>query len=352
MTYGNPSHAWAAKSIGSDVPPGKRDLALQIQRLCHHLTGESRTKKGILEPTQAQAARRLGISEASLSRFLSGNSVPALELLERIHASACAAATGGFPADVTLADLRKLRERANADHCDSCVTLRAELEKLKAETGAGGTRATDARAGGATTESAAQRSLTAHPTHRLHALEAQRDELEAQRGHLEQCCDHSEAEVDRLREEVDRLREENARLSLLTSRSARHAGPESGPAVAATTEPGPLPVPRQQGDRQRSSADERAARNVAAKAGALQASSRQGSALALLHHTVHTLSHVEIAALLCLLRHQQEQELADNLIHIYGRDQSYQDIVRVALELHERGAPDDAGTLLRVRATL
>lgn len=72
----------------------------------------------------------------------------------------------------------------------------------------------------------------------------------------------------------------------------------------------------------------------------------------LLHHTVSTLSHAEVAALLCLLRHQEERELADNLIHIYGRDQSHQDVVRVALELHERGAPDDAGALLRVRASL
>ncbi|OOQ52218.1 hypothetical protein AFM16_14965 [Streptomyces antibioticus] len=74
--------------------------------------------------------------------------------------------------------------------------------------------------------------------------------------------------------------------------------------------------------------------------------------LSLLHHTVRTLSHAEIASLMCLLRHQQERELADNLIHIYGRDQSHQDVIQVALHLHERGAPDDAGTLLRIRATL
>lgn len=335
MTYGTPSHAWARKPISSDVPPGKRELALQIQQLCSHLTGETRTKRGISEPTQAQAAKRLGVSETSLSRFLSGNSVPALELLERIYMSAQADADCSFPTDVTFADLRKLRARANADHCDSCVALRAELEKLRAELGTGG----------AATESAAQRSFAADLARRLHTAEAQRNELETQRERLRQRCDHSEAEA-------DLLRRENIRLTLLASRSARLAGPGSGPAAVAISEPGPLPVPRQQGDRQRSAADERAARNVAAKAGALQSSRRQGSALSLLHHTVHTLSHAEMAALLCLLRHQQERELADNLIHIYGRDQSHQDVVRVAAELHERGAPDDAGSLLRIRSTL
>lgn len=335
MAHGKPSHAWAAKSISSDVPPGKRELALQIQQLCRHLTGESRTKKGILEPTQAQAAKRLGISETSLSRFLSGHSVPPMRLLERIHESAREDTDGGLPADVTLTELRSLRDRANADHCDSCVSLRAQLEKLKAELDA----ARDTRATAVPIESTAARSITTHLTQRLHALEAQRH-------HLQQHCDHTEAKI-------DQLREENAQLRLkIASGAASRAGLGFRPAATQANEPTPLPVPHQQGDRQRSAGTERAARNVAAKAGALQTSRRQGSAVSLLHHTARTLSHVEIAALLCLLRHQREQELADNLIHIYGRDQSYQDVVRVALELHERGAPDDAGTLLRVRATL
>ncbi|MFF4490886.1 helix-turn-helix domain-containing protein [Streptomyces sp. NPDC001544] len=342
MTHANPSHAWATKNISSDVPPGKRELALQIQQLCRHLTGESDTKKGILEPTQAQAAKRLGISETSLSRFLSGNSVPALELLERIHVSACTDANGGPPASITLADLGELRERANADHCDSCVNLRAELEKLRAQMGA---RVADAHTGGVAESMTQQRALVEQLSHRLQAVEAERDHLEAQRDHLKQRCDRSKTER-------DRLREENARLSILVTESARHAGLESGPAVTATSEPSPLPVPRQQGDRQRSIADERAARNIAIKADALQASGRQGSTVSLMHHAVRTLSHAEVAALLCLLRHQQESELADNLIHIYGRDQSHQDVVRVALELHERGAPDDAGALLSVRAAM
>ncbi|GGM90855.1 helix-turn-helix domain-containing protein [Streptomyces fuscichromogenes] len=334
MTYGSPGHTWARKAIGSDVPPGKRELALQLQQLCCHLTGESRTKKDIPDPTQAQAAKRLGISETSLSRFLSGKSVPALELLEQIHASSCADASSGSQVDVTFADLRELRQRANADHCDNCVALRAELEKLRTES-----------AGDALTEARPSSATTTHLARHPQGTEVASDELEPQRGRLKQLRDDSEIEI-------DRLRNENARLRLLASRSARHAGPGSGPATVATNEPSALPVPRQQGDRQRSASDEHAARNIAAKAGALQASGRQGSPLALLYHTVHTLSHVEIATLVCLLRHQQDRELADNLIHIYGRDQSHQNVVRMALELHEHGAVDDAGTLLRIRATL
>ncbi|WP_165430280.1 helix-turn-helix transcriptional regulator [Streptomyces sp. BK239] len=314
---------------------------MQIQRLCRYLTGESGTKRGIPEPTQAQAARRLGVSEASLSRFLSGKSVPALEILERIYTYARADANDGFPVDVTRAKLRKLRERANADHCHGCVALRAELENMRTARDA---QATDTHAKGGSTEGAGQTSLQEQQLRlRFHAMEAERDEMARQRDHRRQGCDRHTAEIDRLSNEI-------ARLRLLVLRSASRAGSGSSPAAAATGEAGPLPVPRGTGDRQRSSADEHAAWNVAAKADALQASSRQGAALPLLHHTAHRFSHAEVAALLCLLRHQQERELADNLIHIYGRDRSHQDVVRVALELHERGAPGDAGALLRLRA--
>ncbi|NUV60003.1 helix-turn-helix domain-containing protein [Streptomyces sp. CAI-85] len=341
MTRSRPGQGWVAKTISSDVPPGKRELALRIQQLCRHLTGESGAKKGILKPTQAQAAKRLGISETSLSRFLSGYSVPAMELLALIHASAREDAASDFPADITLADLRNLRDRANADHCDSCVTLRAELEQLGERSRKGSPQTPAAVVGPAdiSTEGTHPRSIVMRLTQQLGTLEAQRDQLQ-------QRCDHSEAEADRLRAEIAQLG------SRLASAAARGAGLKSRPAAAAASQSDPLPVPPSARDRQRTASAGRAAGNIAAKAGALQRGGRQGSMLSLLHHTVRTLSHAEIAALMCLLRHQQERELADNLIHIYGRDQSHQDVVQVALELHERGAPDDAGTLLRIRATL
>ncbi|GAA2419817.1 hypothetical protein [Streptomyces glaucus] len=95
-----------------------------------------------------------------------------------------------------------------------------------------------------------------------------------------------------------------------------------------------------------------AARNLALRASELQSGSRQGNAVPLLRHTAESLGHAEIATLLCLLRQQEQTELADNLIHIYGRDRSHQDVVQVAVELHRHGAQEDAGALLRVRATL
>jgi hypothetical protein len=47
-----------------------------------------------------------------------------------------------------------------------------------------------------------------------------------------------------------------------------------------------------------------------------------------------------------LLRQRQHDELADNLIHVYGRDQGDQDVLRVVLALHQQGAFDDAGAIL------
>ncbi|MGY3788211.1 helix-turn-helix domain-containing protein [Streptomyces antibioticus] len=232
MTRVEHGQSWVAKAISSDVPPGKRELALRIQQLCRHLTGESGAKKGILKPTQAQAAKRLGISETSLSRFLSGYSVPAMELLALIHASAREDAASDFPADITLADLRNLRDRANADHCDSCVTLRAELEQL-ARSREDGPQFPAADLGSAdiSAERTHQRSTVARLTQQLGTLEVQRDRLQ-------QRCDHSEAEVDRLRAEIARLssrlasmnpvRQQPQQVSQIRCRSPRRQGTGSG----------------------------------------------------------------------------------------------------------------------------
>jgi hypothetical protein len=43
---------------------------------------------------------------------------------------------------------------------------------------------------------------------------------------------------------------------------------------------------------------------------------------------------------------KHHDDLADNLIHVYGRDQGREDVLNVALALHEEGAPDDAGAVL------
>ncbi|MFC8344428.1 hypothetical protein [Streptomyces sp. NPDC057280] len=335
MTPETTGHAWAAKSISGDIPPGKRDLAIQIQRLCAHLTGKSHTKqgarKGIIKPTQAQAAERLKISETSLSRFLSGRSVPSMRLLEQIYGAAQTDARGNLAHDVSLDDLRRYRERAEADHCDSCVALRAELDALKNEKGEAAATRLPEEAAAARKRHQELEDLVGEVEH----LKAEQDQLQKQLGKAEA--------------ETDQLRAENAHLRLAT---ASRAGSRFRPAPMAATRRDPLPVPRRTLDRQRITESERAALNIAHQAQSLQAGGRQGSTISLLHHTVRTLSHAEIASLVCLLRRQQEQDLADNLIHIYGRDQSHENVVRAALELHESGAPDDAGALLLARATL
>ncbi|MFD5567171.1 hypothetical protein [Streptomyces cadmiisoli] len=71
------------------------------------------------------------------------------------------------------------------------------------------------------------------------------------------------------------------------------------------------------------------------------------AALTLLRQTTEILSPAEMASVLVLLRQQQHDLLADNLIHIYGRDQTDQDVLYAAHELHEQGLPKDAGAILR-----
>ncbi|WP_461075966.1 hypothetical protein [Streptomyces deserti] len=93
--------------------------------------------------------------------------------------------------------------------------------------------------------------------------------------------------------------------------------------------------------------DVAAARQLANRVGRLHRGGKRDEAFALLRQTTEALSPRETATLLLLLRQQQADQLADNWIHIYGRDQYAQDILHAALTLHEHGAFDDAGALLR-----
>ncbi|MEV5881887.1 hypothetical protein AB0L74_04055 [Streptomyces sp. NPDC052020] len=303
------SYGWTAKRFSSDVPPGKRQLAKALQEVCRHLSPGDRAGTG---PTQAEAALHVNVSETSLSRFLSGRSVPRLETLKHIYKTASADAGGEDRITISKARLMELHERANADHCHSCVTLRAETEALREQ------------------------------------LRDAADEI----ARAEETAQAASRDADRLRREVAALQQAVRRLKeTVASLTANPAGLEVRRAVrpVATS---PLPVPRRGGDRQRSARDKAAAQNVARRADELRSGSRQENAVPLLRHTTEALSHAEIAALLCLLRQQRQAELADNLIHMYGRDRSHQDVVHVAMELHRHGAQEDAGALLRVRATL
>ncbi|MGW5736115.1 MULTISPECIES: helix-turn-helix domain-containing protein [Streptomyces] len=135
-------------------------------------------------------------------------------------------------------------------------------------------------------------------------------------------------------------------LQTIEDLESKKAGLEARLAVHyATTQ---LPVPRRRRDRQLMSIDVSAVRGVAVQAQTLHEQGDPGMALTLLRQTTtEVLSPVESAATLALLRQQHQDELAENLIRIYGRDQPDEDVMCVALELHERGLTSDAGAVLR-----
>lgn len=288
---------WIDKEFQDDVPPGRRALAVALQGLCHHLRPAiSPTPSGRLL-SQASAADRLLSNASSLSRFLSGKTVPGPEFLERLHKEACSDAGGGDEAvGVTLDELTDLRTRAAAERrCHTCAGLSKRIDSLTRQLHS--TRSECVTLQENTAELASIRQRTA-------ALEASVAKLEAARAGLQ------------------------ARLAAQSARK-------------------PLPVPRRKGDRQRMQKDVAAVRQLAEQAKEMHREGRQDAALTLLRQTTEVLSPVETAIVLCLLRQQQQDHLADNLIHIYGRDQAEQDIMQVALELHEQGSPDDAGAILR-----
>ncbi|WOT36623.1 hypothetical protein [Streptomyces coeruleorubidus] len=291
--------SWIDKKFRIDVPPGQRALAIALQNLCRHITPASSNKTADIAPTQADAARHLLCSESSLSRFLSGQSVPRLHSVEHLYKTACADAGGEHALGITLDDLRKLHKAASDERCQSCVDLRSQLK------------------------AAVSQAVTA----------------EAEIAALRQSASGDAAELESLRREVRSLKD--AVSELKSARAGLQARLTTQAALA------PLPVPRRRGDRQRSKNEVSAARQVAKRAAELRSDGRQDVALTLLRHTTEVLSPVETATLFRALRQRQENELVDNLIHIYGRDHRDQEVMHVTWELHKQGLPDDAGALLR-----
>ncbi|MFF7789497.1 hypothetical protein [Streptomyces sp. NPDC007991] len=290
---------WIHKEFRSDVPPGQRALAIALQNLCRHITPTSSNKSPNTAPTQADAARHLLCSESSLSRFLSGQSVPRFHSVEHLYKTACADAGGEHALGVTLDDLRKLHKAASGERCQSCVDLRSQLK------------------------AAVSQAVTA----------------EAEIAALRQSASGDATELESLRREVRALKD--AVSELKSTRAGLQARLTTQAALA------PLPVPRRRGDRQRSKNKVSAARQVAKRAAELRSDGRQDAALTLLRHTTEVLSPAETATLFMALRQQRQNELVDNLIHIYGRDHRDQEVMYVTWELHKQGLPDDAGALLR-----
>ncbi|NUH43808.1 hypothetical protein HUF15_45235 [Streptomyces samsunensis] len=120
--------------------------------------------------------------------------------------------------------------------------------------------------------------------------------------------------------------------------------------IAARKQPAPLPVPSPQGDRQQRAYDVVAANQIVGMAARIDAQQDHEAAVAMLRVSAEALTPFESAASLAILRHQQHDQLADELIQMYGRDQPEGQVIRAALELHAYGLPEDAGAMLRAAA--
>lgn len=138
----------------------------------------------------------------------------------------------------------------------------------------------------------------------------------------------------------DRLHEENTRLLRNLAGLERRLAHARRQATL-------LPVPLPRGDRQQRASDIAAALNVSQAAAAMGSRTGQSAALALLHEATEVLSPAERAASVVLMRERSQNEYADTLILICGRNQPESDVMRVALDLYEHGLPDDAGAVLR-----
>src|SRR5687768_3552097 len=93
-----PPFAWTEKRFHSKALPYRRQLAAKLQELCRHLAvRDGRGGPVLSHPTQAQAASHLKkdgtsepqrVSETSLSRYLTGEYLPAADVVKSIFYTA------------------------------------------------------------------------------------------------------------------------------------------------------------------------------------------------------------------------------------------------------------------------
>ncbi|QJS11734.1 hypothetical protein HKX69_21480 [Streptomyces argyrophyllae] len=260
------------------------------------------------------------MSESALSRALSGKALPQRRSVEILFEEASAdASKRGIKVGVTLDHLCLLHARAQ----NGAITphLSADLES-------------------ASRELSALRDENDQLRRMIEELGAEHDSLRQQASLKDASLRTLQRKYTVLRRKAASLRE---RVSLLEAGS-----PALSPDAPAAAQ---LPVPRRAGYRQRTELDTAAARNVARRAEALGGDGRQADeVLALLRHTADAYSPAETALLVVLLTQEGQEDLARDLLHIYGRDKPDREVLRTALELLSSGAPGNAEALLLTAA--
>lgn len=305
----------AGKWLEKELPSGgrlprKRELALALRALLRLLKSEKSAESADIIPSQAEVAERLGKKPTSLSRFASLDPrVPDRHFIATLHAAACTdAAASGQVVGITLEALQTLRINAEAERqgtCRNCVELGERLD-----------------------------SLTQQPCPACMANQREQAAREQRQAEDAACIAHLRSDMAAMRARMQEMETTEAglqaRLAMLQTAKA------------------PLPVPRRQEDRQRSKKERAAARQLAAQAAELDRAGNEGFAFTILRQgTTELLSPPETALVVVELRQQKRDHLADDLIHVYGRDQKDRDVMTVAAELHAEGAIDDAGAILR-----
>ncbi|MFF7096617.1 hypothetical protein ACFY9A_30125 [Streptomyces rubradiris] len=313
------------KPFKDGVRPRKRQLGLALRDLCRLLHSDESGETGRRILKQAEAAERLDCAADELSRYLNDTRIPSQVFLERLHKEAgTEAAVSGQDVGITLEALLTLRTSALAEQqgCEHCQEMSGRIDSLIQQLAA--------------------------PCPQCAAHERQQEARRRRQKKLAARLRSASREEARLRLELAEMKVTVADLKAeLAEKLAIKAGPRER-LTAAQSAGAQLPVPRRPGDRQLSARDVSAARQLVAQAEELDGSGREDLAFTLLRQsTTELLTPAETALVVVELRYRERDRLADDLIHVYGRDQENQDVMAVALELHEKGAPDDAGAVLR-----
>ncbi|MFB7493953.1 hypothetical protein ACFC09_04470 [Streptomyces sp. NPDC056161] len=270
------------------------------------------TKSTDRPPAQAKVGRKLNINTSSLSRFASLDPrVPKPDFIEDLYKAACVgAAASGRNVGISLEDLQALRVKAEAERrgtCQRCAELGREIDSLTKQLNTPCPSCT-----------AYQQEQAAH--------QQEREETAAQLASSKEQVAAMRAALRELKTSEAGLRERLA---------------------AAQASRAPLPVPLRRRDRQRSAKERAVARQLAEQATELDNAGKEEMALNILQRgTAELLSTSETALVMMELRQHAHDHLADNLIHVYGRDHGDRQVMEVALELHAEGAVADAGAIL------